>query len=412
MSPLLALLALSLPTGSAEKDYFLSVPILGSIFRVDSVTKVSTPIASGLGIPFYGFFDPSGNLYFPDRLFGAIFKITPAGALIPLSVGGMLNTPVTCVADPLGNGMIVSDLIQERLVRVGFDGSQSLFLDDVMAGGLLEGPGGLAFDGDGNLYVANNVGATILRVTPSLQVSVFSDSPLVSQPGGIAIDGSGNLFCAMYGSSEVVRFRLEDGSAETFAFDISKMAHPNDLRISRSGGLLTTSRQSNLLRIDALGNLTVEFQDMSFGEIDGVAVLEDATPCSGTFVSYGTGLAGSGGFTPKLRALYSPCPGMPIALEFRDFKGGAPCVLCIGLSAGAIPMLGGTLLVDPNPLFIVVPFTLPGTASGEGDLVLPFTVTNDPGVVGAKFYFQAIAGDAGAVFGASFSNGLAETIGS
>lgn len=401
----------TLGVASHEKDYFLSVPSLGSIFRVDHVTKQSSLVASGLGIPFYGFFDPTGNLYLPDRWLGAIFKITPAGQLVPLSAGGLLNTPVTCVADPSGNGMIVSDLFHDRLVRVGFDGAQSLFLDDTMAGGLLEGPGGLAFDAAGNLYVANNVGATILRVTPSLQVSLFSDSSLVSQPGGIAIDGSGNLFCAMYGSSEIVRFRLEDGAAETFAFDLSKMAHPNDLRISRSGGLLTTSRQSNLLRIDAIGNLTVEFQDTNFGEIDGVAVFEDVTPCSGTFVSYGSGLAGTGGHVPKLRAIYSPCPGLPIAIELRDFLGGAPCVLCIGVKSGSIPMLGGSLLIDPNPIFVVVPFVLPGGGAGDGDLVLPFSVANDPGLIGAKFYFQAIAGDAGAPFGASFSNGLVEAIG-
>jgi hypothetical protein len=405
-------LFMTLQLAASEKDYYLSVPALGSIFRVDHVTKQSTLVASGLGIPFYGFFDAAGVLYLPDRLLGVVFKLTPGGQLVPLAAGGLLTTPVTCVADPSGNGMIVSDIFNDRLVRVGFDGSQSLFLDDAMAGGLLHGPGGLAFDNAGNLYVANNIGATIVKVTPQLQVSLFSDSALVSQPGGIAIDGAGNLFCAMYGSSEIVRFRLEDGSAEPFAFDISKMAHPNDLRLSRSGGLLTTSRQSNLLRIGALGDLTVEFQDTNFGEIDGVSVPEDVTPCSGTFVSYGAGKPGSGGITPKLRAIFSPCPGLPIALEFRDFLGGAPAVLFLGVKPATIPLLGGTLLVDPAIGFAAASFVLPGSGAGNGDLTLPFTIDPNPAFSGIQLYFQAVAGDPGAQFGASFSNGLHETIGS
>ncbi len=405
MLTLLAIVSLAVPPG--DHDYFLSVPSLGSVFRVDATTKQSTLVASGLGIPFYGFFDAAGNLYLPDRLYGAIFKIAPSGQLTPLSVGGLLTTPVTTVPDPNGNGMIVSDLLSDRLVRVGFDGSQSIFLDDAAAGGLLEGPGGLAFDGDGNLYIANNLGNSILKVDPAHHVTVFSNSPLISAPGGMVCDGSGNLFCAMYSYATIVRFRLDDASAEDFAFDLSIMSHPNDLRLSRTGGLLATSRQSNLIRIDALGNLSVEFQDTNFGEIDGIAVPIDSTPCSGTFKSYGSGIPGSLGITPKLRALFSPCPGLPIALELRDFIGSSPAWLVLGVNPTNLPLLGGALLVDPAALFVVVPFMMPGS----GKLVLPFDTVADPAFVGVKLYFQALASDPAAVHGISFSNGLVETIG-
>ena len=40
------------------------------------------------------------------------------------------------------------------------------------------------------------------------------------------------------------------------------MKSPSDLKLSRSGGLIASTRNSNILRIDALGNITVEFNDL------------------------------------------------------------------------------------------------------------------------------------------------------
>lgn len=396
---------------AGEQDYFLSVALKSSIFRVDSVTKQATPFASGLGVPFYGFFTTAGDFYVPDRLFGAVFRIGPTGQVSVVSAGGWLSTPVAIVPDP-GGGLVATDLFQGTVVHVAFDGTQTLIHDAASSGGLLVGPGGLDFDPDGNLYVANNIGDTIVKITPQGAISLFSADPLIQAPGGVAIDGAGNMFVAMYTGNRIVRFRLDTGAAEVFSEDINQMIRPNDLKLSRSGGLLTTTRLSNLLRVDALGQITQEFQDLTFGEIVGVSVPEDATRCSGRFERYGAGTAGSGGFVPELRAIFSPCPGHDVALEWRDFLGGAPGLLLFGVKAANVPWMGGTLLVDLAAPSALVPLVLPGAGAGNGDLTLQFQVDPNPALVGATFHFQTVVADPQGGHGVALSNGLRETIGS
>lgn len=391
---------------AGEQDSYLSIPSKGGIWRFDAQTGQVTPFALGLGIPFYGFFEPGGDLIIPDRLFGAVFRTDPTGAISIVSAAGLLSSVVTATPAP-GGGLAASDLPSNRVVHVDTQtGQQTLIHDEFTSGGLLVGPGGLAYAPDGALYVANNVGNTIVRIEPDGAISTFSDSPLIQTPGGVAIDGAGNLFCAMYASDRIVRFRLDTGEAEPFAGPHPMMKSPNDLKLSRSGGLLTTTRNSSLLRIDATGQIDVLLHDPTLGEIDGIAVPEDATPCSGTFVTYGVGTAGPSQLPPRLSALFSPCPGAAVALEFRGVAPGAPTALFIGTAPAAIPFYGGTLLVNPVGPFVVVPFTHPG-----GDLVLPFTLASDPLWIGAQLFLQYATAEPTAPQGVALSNGLHETIG-
>ena len=59
----------------------------------------------------------------------------------------------------------------------------------------LNGPGQLAFDASGNLYVAG-AGGTIEKFDPSGNGSVFASVP--SYAGGLALDNSGNLYAGTY----------------------------------------------------------------------------------------------------------------------------------------------------------------------------------------------------------------------
>ena len=396
---------------AAEDDYYISVALKSGIYRVDATTLVAEPFAVGLGIPFYGFHDEAANFYVPDRALGAIFRIDPAGGIHPITAGGLISSTVAIVRDPTG-GIMATDLPQNHVVRVGFDGTQTLVHDAVTSGGLLNGPGGLAFDRDGNLYVANNIGNTIVKIDPSGVITPWSASPLISAPGGVAIDGSGNMFVAMYDTSQIVRFRLDTAEAEVFAQAPLLMIKPNDLKLSRTGGLLTTTKASNLLRIDALGQVSEIYKNVQFGEIVGVAVPKDWDPCDGTFEPYGAGKPGEGGVVPEMRALFSPCPGEEIALEWRGFAGGIGGLFFIGFAATNVPLLGGSLLVDLSGPHAAVPLVFPGSGPGAGELTIPFTVDANPALVGLKVYFQTLGIDPAATFGVSFSNGVEEVIGS
>ena len=67
------------------------------------------------------------------------------------------------------------------------------------------GPEGLAFDGNGNLYIANNDTNSILEVTPGGVISTFCTSPLFTNPAGLAFDSSGNLFVANWETNTICK---------------------------------------------------------------------------------------------------------------------------------------------------------------------------------------------------------------
>jgi sugar lactone lactonase YvrE len=417
----LALAPAALSAQFDAQDYYVSSPAAGGIWRADPDTGIASPAGLGLAIPHYGWFGNDGNFYVPDRGWISIMKITPQGDVSALTTGGHFVKPVTCIPTIDDTAWVVSDMETNKIVRVGYDGSQVLMHDSVSTNGLLSGPDGMAYDDAGNLYVANLGNDTIIRIDPAGQATLFSDSEIIRQPGGIAIDGAGNLFVANYQAHNIARFRLDEGGvgeAFTGEPDPTLMVSPNDLKLARSGGMLAAGRNGRVSRIDALGTVTVAFEDPNLGELDGVSVAEDATLCSGRFETYGQGQAGSGDVMPKFRAIFSPCPGQLIGLELRDFLGGAPAILFVGtqpLAQGAATFKGAPLLVNPaGVLFLALPLVLPGNnlGAGAGDLTLQFMVPENPGLVGLELYHQVFAGDPGAPNGVSASNGLKETFGS
>jgi sugar lactone lactonase YvrE len=413
-----ALLPALSPAQLAPTDYVVSAPAVGAALKIDAQTGVGTVLASGLSIPHYGWFGPDGNFYVPDRGWVAILKITPTGELSALSSGGMFQMPVTCIPSLDGDALVVSDMGANAIFRVGYDGSQTVMHDLASTSNLLSVPDGMAYDDEGNLYVANLGNDTIVKIDAQGNATMFSDdASLISQPGGLALDGAGNLFVANYAYSNIVRFRTDTGVGEVFAAtDTAKILHPNDLKLARSGGLLVAGSPGKVVRVDALGGMEVVFAGDGLGELDGVSVPEDATLCSGRFTMYGDGQAGTDGLLPQFRAIFSPCPGQIIGLELRDFLGGVPAVMFVGtagLPAGAAKIKGISLLVDPaGTVFMPLPLFLPGNGAGTGDLVLQFELPMLPALVGVEFYHQVFAADPGAPKGLSASNGLLETIGS
>jgi sugar lactone lactonase YvrE len=400
------------------KDYYVSAPYAGGIWKGDAVTGDTTPFSLGLNIPHYGWFGNDGNFYVPDRGWTAVMKITPNGDVFVHTAGGPLIRPVTVIPTLADDAFVLSDMEASSIFRMGYDGSLQLMHDAASTNGLLNWPDGMAYDDGGNLYVANLGSDTIVKIDPQGQATLFSDSELIREPGGLAIDGAGNLYVANYAGHTIARFRLDTGLGEVLAGpDSTKMAAPNDLKLSRDGGLLVSGRNGRVTRVDALGNMTIMMENPALSELDGVSVLEDESLCTGRYEMYGTGQAGSGGMVPQFRALFSPCPGQFVALEMREVVGGAPAALFVSsapLEQGVKTFKGAPLLVDPAaPIFLVFPLVLPGAGNGpgSGNLTLQFQVPENPGLNGVQLYHQIFAGDPGAPNGVSASNGLKETFG-
>lgn len=132
--------------------------------------------------------------------------------------------------------------------------------------------------------------------------------------------------------------------------------------------------------------------------------------CDGSGSEYGNGLAGSGGFAPRLSSLGCPEIASSFSVRVDSALGGSFGQLLIAPAPAALPLFGGTLLVAPAAL--VVPVQLQGALGqpGAGTLQLPVLV-NDPALVGASVFLQAGFFDPGAPEWVSLSNGLELTIG-
>ncbi len=402
-----------------EHDYYVSAPFTTNpgIYRIDADTGEAHPFAVPLGIPHYGWFGNDGNFYVPDRGIPALLKITPDGTATVFASGPDLMFPVTCIPTPADDAWILSDMGTHKIMHVDYSGNITVLHTQASTGGLLDAPDGLAFDDDGNLYVANLGNDMIVKIDPAGNATEFASDPnLVREPGQIAIDGAGNLFVTSYALHIVARFRLDTGEGEVFAGpDQSKMVSPNDLKLSRSGGMIVAGRLGRVSRIDALGNITIENENLDLSEYDGVSVLADDTVCSGRYETYGVGSAGSDGVVPQMRAIFGPCSGHTIGLEFRDFVGSSSAILFVSgapLESGVAGIKGVPLLINPGAApFLSIPLFFPGSGAGNGDITLQFDVPVMTGLDGVELYHQVFAADPGAPKGISSSNGLKETFG-
>jgi DNA-binding beta-propeller fold protein YncE len=70
-----------------------------------------------------------------------------------------------------------------NIVKILPNGTQSVFA----SGAPLNGPGNLAFDANGDLFVANSDSTTISKISPGGAITTFASSPLLNGPSGLVI---------------------------------------------------------------------------------------------------------------------------------------------------------------------------------------------------------------------------------
>ena len=195
-------------TGAAAEfnyPYDIAVDANGNLYVADfynfTVRKITPPnvVTTLAGSPGQGYadgtgaaaqfyyptgmaMDASGNLYVVDNSNSTIRKVTPSGA-------------VTTVAGTPG--------------RIGY-------ADGTGAAAQFDYPFGIAMDKSGNMYVSDELGETIRKVTPSGAVTTIAGTPgvkgstngtgsaaLFNSPAGIVVDGSGNLYVSEQGNVDI-----------------------------------------------------------------------------------------------------------------------------------------------------------------------------------------------------------------
>jgi sugar lactone lactonase YvrE len=270
--------------------------------------------------------DGAGNCYVGDTGNSTIRKITPAGVVSTLagSAGqsgsadgagstARFNGPTGLAVDGAGT-VYVADLINATIRKItpagmvttlaGVAGSLG-FADGMGASARFSWPNGLAFDGAGNLYVADSHNGLIRKVAPSGEVTSVAgvlgsfgpgDGPAAqahfSLPGYLAVDSAGVIYVADGGNC-LIRKITPDLAVSTLAGTPSHFGFMNG---AGQGAYLVPT---DLAR-DAAGNLFVADVFEGIHKVTPAGVVTTLVVAGG---SYQPDPAGGGGESGTLGAL-------------------------------------------------------------------------------------------------------------
>ena len=260
----------------------------------------SSATAAQLSSPVGVVVDTSANLYIADSANNVIRKVTSSGTISTVaginSVGAgyagdggaatssLVNHPSALTLDSAGN-LYIADTLNHVVRKIDTSGNITTFAGSGYAsfagdGGqatsaYLNTPSGLAFDGNGNLYIGDTGNHRIRKVAPDGTISTVAGTgtggfggdygPAVNAqlfgPKGIAADAAGRIYIADSNNGRIRRL-LADGTIETIAgnggFGYSgdggvatsaSLNFPSGVAVDPSGKVYVADNQNNRIRV-------------------------------------------------------------------------------------------------------------------------------------------------------------------
>jgi sugar lactone lactonase YvrE len=169
--------------------------------------------------------DPAGNLFIAEVHNSRVRKVSPEGIIS--TVAARLNVPQLMALDPAGN-LFINERGANRMRKLSPAGVLTTVAGNGRAGfsgdggpateARIQGPGGIAVDPAGNLFIADHNNHRIRKVSPDGLITTVAGSGPAGQgngastgdgglatearlngPCGLTLDRSGNLFFAEAG---------------------------------------------------------------------------------------------------------------------------------------------------------------------------------------------------------------------
>ena len=265
--------------------------------------------------------DSSGNLYVADQGNYTIRKVTPAGAVTTLaglagSPGSSDGTgtaarflaPAGVAVDSSGN-IYVADSNSHTIRKVTSGGAVSTLAGLAGSPGSTDATGnaarfnyptGVALDGSGNLYVADENNHTIRKVASGGVVTTFAGlagsygstdatgtAARFHSPTGVAVDGSGNVYVADFGNNTIRK--MTSGAVVTTLAGLAGTApgstdgtgtaarfySPYGVAVDGSGNVYVADFANNSLRKVTSGGVVTTLAGLAanYGSTDGTGTV-------------------------------------------------------------------------------------------------------------------------------------------
>jgi len=270
-----ALISLSLPQMTLAAPSEIAIP--GDHVYPESITATS-----------------DGTLYISSLGDGMIFRVAPGGAKAEpfVPAGANLMSVIGVLADERSGTLWAcsSDLTAAGVKTAGGSGPPALKAFDLKSGSLKGGiafPGGTGFCNDivigqdGSAYVTDTVNPRILRLKPGArEFDVWIESPVFGTKGfnldGIAFGGDGHLYVNTYEGAKLFRVAVKpDGSAGAIT-EIKTSApldHPDGLGLIKGNTFLMIEGGGRLDRVTIEGD-TARIEVLKDGLKTPVAVIQ------------------------------------------------------------------------------------------------------------------------------------------
>ena len=225
----------------------------GSADGIGAAARFSIPGALAL--------DAAGNAFLIDNGNAAVRKVTPTGAVTTLDLPKVDFATASGIAvDPAGNLLIAvggANVIRKvtpaggNSIIAGVSGFSGA-ADGPALSARFAAPAGLAVDGAGNIFVADQGNATIRKIDAAGNVTTFAGQPTPLETYGfyLAQDAAGNVYVARATSTEPgprpseyeLRKIAPDGSATTLASGLIK---PRGMAVDRAGNVFVATWLQN-----------------------------------------------------------------------------------------------------------------------------------------------------------------------
>jgi sugar lactone lactonase YvrE len=275
----------------------------GNVYVADSgnneVRKISGGVVSTIGPssqfnnPQYVCVDGSGNVYVTDCGNNRIREISSGGTITTLagsSVGQAGSTDGSGTAarfdQPEGitiNGsgnLYVADTTNNTIRQITTGAAVTTFAgtaafsnmeaDGTGAAARLDNPTGVAVAASGNLYVTDELGQAVRKITPGGVVTTFASGSSFFYPGSVAVDANENIYVHNWGDSNVLKI-ASSGQITTIASSFYLGAE-GGIAVNPTGSTIYVEGGNVIYQINSTGVVT-PYAGASSGSADGTGTL-------------------------------------------------------------------------------------------------------------------------------------------